>query len=78
VSLPTGIRSYNYAQDMAVFRTRAHWVWLGVLLAFLFTGPLYWGNYWLGVGNLIGITIVGSCLSVMLVLSLSVPIPQRY
>ncbi|UCH43149.1 MAG: branched-chain amino acid ABC transporter permease [Dehalococcoidales bacterium] len=60
MSLPTGIRSYNYAQDMAVFRTRAHWVWLGVLLALLFTGPLYWGGELLSVANLIGITIIAA------------------
>ena len=60
MDLPTGIRSYTYAQDTAIFRTKTHWVWLGVLLALLFTGPLYWGNYWLGVANLIGITIIAA------------------
>jgi branched-chain amino acid transport system permease protein len=60
VDLPTGIRSYTYAQDMGIFRTKTHWVWLGVLLAFLFTAPLYWGNYWLGVANLIGISIIAA------------------
>ncbi len=60
MSLPTGIRSYTYAQDMAIFRTRTHWVWLGVLLALLFTGPLYWGGEWLSVANLIGITIIAA------------------
>jgi branched-chain amino acid transport system permease protein len=60
LSLPTGIRSYTYAQDMAIFRTRTHWVWLGVLLALLFTGPLYWGGEWLSVANLIGITIIAA------------------
>jgi len=60
LDLPTGIRSYNYAQDMALFRTRSSWIWFGVLLAFLFTAPLYWGNYWLGVVNLIGITIIAA------------------
>lgn len=60
MDLPTGIRSYTYAQDMALFRTRSSWIWFGVLLAFLFTAPLYWGNYWLGVVNLIGITIIAA------------------
>ena len=60
MDLPTGIRSYTYAQDMAIFRTKIHWVWLAVLLAFLFTAPLYWGNYWLGVANLIGITTIAA------------------
>ncbi len=45
---------------MAVFRTKTHWVWLAVLLAFLFTAPLYWGGEWLSVGNLIGITIIAA------------------
>jgi branched-chain amino acid transport system permease protein len=60
VDLPTGIRSYTYAQDMGIFRTKTHWVWLSVLLVFLFTAPLYWGNYWLGVANLIGISIIAA------------------
>jgi len=60
LDLPTGTRNYTYGQDIAIFRTRTHWVWLAVLLAFLFTGPLYWGNYWLGVANLIGITIIAA------------------
>ena len=60
MDLPTGTRNYTYGQDIAIFRTRTHWVWLAVLLAFLFTGPLYWGNYWLGVANLIGITIIAA------------------
>jgi branched-chain amino acid transport system permease protein len=45
---------------MALFRTRAQRVWLSLFLVFLFTGPLYWGNYWLGVANLIGITIIAA------------------
>ena len=60
MDLPTGTRSYTYGQDMGIFRTRTHWIWFAVLLAFLFTGPLYWGNYWLGVANLIGITIIAA------------------
>jgi branched-chain amino acid transport system permease protein len=60
LSLPTGTRNYTYAQDMAIFQTKTHWIWLAVLLALMFTAPLYWGNYWLGVGNLIGITIIAA------------------
>ena len=45
---------------MAIFRTRTHWVLLFGLLIVLFTAPLYWGNYWLGVANLIGITIIAA------------------
>ena len=45
---------------MAIFRTRTHWVLLLALFVILFTAPLYWGNYWLGVANLIGITIIAA------------------
>jgi branched-chain amino acid transport system permease protein len=45
---------------MALFRTGSQRVWLFVLRAFLLTAPLYWGNYWLGVANLIGITIIAA------------------
>jgi len=60
LDLATGVRNYTYKQDMALFRTRSRRVWLFVLLAFLFTAPLYWGNYWLGVANLTGITIIAA------------------
>jgi len=60
LDLPAGTRNYTYAQDMAIFRTRTHWVLLLALLIILFTAPLYWGNYWLGVANLIGITIIAA------------------
>jgi branched-chain amino acid transport system permease protein len=45
---------------MGVFRTKTHWLWLGVLLAFLFTAPLYWSGEWLSVANLIGISIIAA------------------
>jgi len=60
LDLATGVRNYTYKQDMALFRTGSQRVWLFVLLAFLFTAPLYWGNYWLGVANLTGITIIAA------------------
>jgi len=60
LDLPAGTRNYTYAQDMAIFRTKTHWALLLVLLVILFTAPLYWGNYWLGVANLIGITIIAA------------------
>ena len=60
MDLPAGTRNYTYAQDMAIFRTKTHWALLLVLLVILFTGPLYWGNYWLGVANLLGITIIAA------------------
>ena len=60
MGLPAGTRNYNYAQDMAIFRTKTHWALLLALFVILFTAPLYCGNYWLSVANLIGITIIAA------------------
>ena len=58
MSLPCGTRNYQYAEDMAILRTKTHWVLLAALLAFVLTAPLYMGRYWLSVANLIGITLI--------------------
>ncbi|MFH1030979.1 MAG: branched-chain amino acid ABC transporter permease [Chloroflexota bacterium] len=58
MDLPAGVRNYDYARDMAIFRTKTQKVMLVVLFIMIFTAPLYWGNYWLTVANLIGITII--------------------
>ncbi len=60
MNLPCGTRNVTYAQDMAILRTKTHWAMFIVLLLILFTLPLYLGNYWLGVANLIGITLVAA------------------
>ncbi len=60
MDLPSGTRSYTYAQDMAILRTRTHWVLFIGFLVLLFAAPLYLGNYWLGVANLIGITLIAA------------------
>ena len=60
MGLPCGTKNYTYAKDMAIMRTKTHWVLLIGLLVFVFTAPLYWGNYWLGVANLIGITVIAA------------------
>jgi len=60
MSLPSGVRSYGYATDMAMLRTKTHWMLFFVLLAVVFTLPLYLGRYWLGVANLIGITLIAA------------------
>jgi branched-chain amino acid transport system permease protein len=60
MSLPCGIRNYTYDSDMAIVRTKTHWVLLIAFLIVLFTLPLYFGNYWLRVFNLIGITLVAA------------------
>ncbi len=60
MSLPSGTRNYTYAQDMAILRTKTHWVLLIGFLVLLFAAPGYLGNYWLGVANLIGITLIAA------------------
>jgi branched-chain amino acid transport system permease protein len=58
MSLPTGTRNYSYAEDMAIFRTRTHWLLFIALFLVLFTTPLWFGDHWLGIANRIGITII--------------------
>jgi len=60
MSLPSGTRNYTYAQDMAILRTKTHWVLFFGFLVLLFSAPRYLGNYWLGVANLIGITLIAA------------------
>ena len=60
VDLPCGTRNYDYARDMAIVRTKTQWLLLIVFLVLLFTAPFYAGSYWLGVLNLIGITLVAA------------------
>jgi branched-chain amino acid transport system permease protein len=59
-SLPCGTRNYSYAEDMAIVRTKTQWALLICFLILLFASPLYFGNYWLGIANLIGITIIAA------------------
>ena len=58
MDLPSGTRNYDYARDMAVLRTKTHWVLFIVFLIVLFTAPLYLRDNWLSIFNLIGITII--------------------
>jgi len=58
MGLPCGTRNYTYEQDVAIMRTKTHWALLLGLFVLLYTCPLYLNNYWLGVSNLIGITII--------------------
>jgi len=60
MGLPCGTRNFKYDTDMAILRTRTHWALFILLLAFLFTLPLYLANRWLGVANLIGITLIAA------------------
>jgi branched-chain amino acid transport system permease protein len=59
-SLPCGTRNYDYAQDMAIVRTRTQWALLVGFLVVLFSLPLFLGDYWLGISNLIGITVISA------------------
>mgnify|MGYP001134377545 CR=1 FL=1 len=58
MSLPCGTFSENYAQDMAIFRTKTHWVMLFAFLIFLFTCPLFFSNRILTILTIIGITVI--------------------
>ena len=60
MSLPSGTRNYTYAQDMAILRTKTHWTLFIGFLALLLASPLYLSNYWLGVANLISITLIAA------------------
>ncbi|MBM4448306.1 MAG: branched-chain amino acid ABC transporter permease [Chloroflexi bacterium] len=60
MSLPSGTRNYTYAQDMAILRTKTHWALFAGFLVLLLAAPLYLGGYWLGVMNLIGITLIAA------------------
>jgi branched-chain amino acid transport system permease protein len=60
MTLPCGTRNYNYAEDMAIVRTRTHWALLIGFLILLFTTPFFFSNYLLGVFNSIGITLIAA------------------
>lgn len=58
MGLPSGTFNQGYAQDMAIFRTRTHWVMLLALLIFLFTCPLFCSDRILTIMTIIGITVI--------------------
>lgn len=61
MTLPCGVRSYKYSEDLGTFRTKTHWALLLVFLVALFTLPFYvHSNYWLSVVNQIGITLIAA------------------
>ena len=55
---PAGIYDTDYGQDMAIIRTRAQWVMLGIFLALLLIFPHFSGLYWTGVFSLTGIILI--------------------
>src|SRR5512139_597647 len=54
----SGIFNENYAQDMAVLRTRLHWGLLFAFLILLFVCPLFLSDRMLTIMTMIGIAIV--------------------
>ena len=58
MGLRSGTFNENYAQDMAIFRTRLQWGMLFVFLILLFTFPLYLSDRIITVLTIIGIAIV--------------------
>ena len=60
MDLPAGTRNVSYAQDMAIFRTKMHWIELMALLALLATAPFYLGGYWLDFARLNMIVIISA------------------
>jgi len=58
MALPSGTFNQSYAQDMAIFRTKAQWLMLLAFLAFLFSSPLYFSDRILTILTIIGITVI--------------------
>lgn len=58
MSLPSGTFARDYAQDMSLMRTKAQWGFMGLLLVFLFTIPLWASDSNLTTATIIGITII--------------------
>ena len=58
MGLRSGTFKENYAQDMAIFRTRLHWGMLLVFLIFLITCPLFFSDRILTIMTMIGISII--------------------
>jgi branched-chain amino acid transport system permease protein len=58
MSLPSGVFQESYAQDMAIFRTKTHWLLLLAFLALLFAMPAYASDRILTISTIIGITII--------------------
>jgi branched-chain amino acid transport system permease protein len=60
MDLPAGTRNYSYAEDMTIFRTTTQKVLLVGFFIILLTAPLWMNRTWLGVMNLMGITIIAA------------------
>ncbi len=60
MTLPCGTRNYDYATDMAIIHTKTQWALFIGFFVLIFMSPLYMGNYWLGIVNLISITLIAA------------------
>jgi branched-chain amino acid transport system permease protein len=58
MGLPCGIFQENYAQDMAIIRTKTQWAILTAFLVLLFTFPFFLSKSLLALATVIGITII--------------------
>ena len=58
MDLPCGIFNENYAQDMAIVRTKTQWGILAAFLILLFASPLFLSDTFLTILTVIGITII--------------------
>jgi len=58
MGLPCGTFQENYAQDMAIFRTKTHWGMLIGFLVLLFTCPLFFSDRILTVMTIMAITVI--------------------
>jgi branched-chain amino acid transport system permease protein len=56
---PAGIYNINYAQDMSIIRTKAHWVIFALGMIALFTFPLYATSF-IHLINLVGIYVISA------------------
>lgn len=58
MDFPCGVFQENYAQDMAIFRTKTQWGILITFLILLFTSPFYLSDALLTLTIVIGITMI--------------------
>ncbi len=58
--LPSGTYAQSYAQDVAMVRTKSHWIFLAVLMVFLFTIPQWASNSTLALATIMGITVISA------------------
>ena len=56
--LSSGVFNVSYLQEMMVFRTLSHRVWLLVFLILLFLIPLFAKPYWLDILSTIAVTVI--------------------